>query len=407
MDRRTYLRVAGALAGTAAAGALAGCLGIGGSPDVGNGSSGTDGTVTTTTDDGQRVVAETVATGLDVPWGVAFRDRSGGNSGDAGGDGGGRTGGFDVYLTERPGRVVRLRDGERTVLAELPSTGATGEGGLMGLAFHPEDPSVAFTCQTYAADGETRNRVLRHDTERWGTEPAFEGIPGAPYHDGGRLLAWDGALYVTAGDAGDSDLAQDPQRLNGSVLRLTFDGDPHPDNPDAGHPAVFTYGHRNPQGLAAKGGTLYQTEHGPDTDDEVNRLAAGGNYGWPAARGVESGEDGRFVPALTSYTPTIAPGGLAVYPDDGAIRGWRGDLLFGTLAGTHLRRVRLDGRAGGHADDVVRDERLFDGEFGRLRTTVVGPDGHLYATTSNRDGRGSPVESDDRLLRFRPAEGER
>ena len=249
--------------------------------------------------------------------------------------------------------------------------------------------------------------MLRHDTaDGWRSEPVFEGIPGAPYHDGGRLFVHDGALYVTAGDAGESDLAQDPERLNGSVLRLTFDGDPHPDNPAVGHPAVFTYGHRNPQGLAVRpggdaGGALYQTEHGPDTDDEVNRLEPGGNYGWPVVRGVESGGDGQFVPALRSYTPTIAPAGLAVYPDDGAIRGWRGDLLFGTLAGTHLHRVRLD-----ESDSVTQDERLFDGEFGRLRTTVVGPDGHLYATTSNRDGRGSPVESDDRLLRFRPAEGE-
>ncbi|MFC5971898.1 PQQ-dependent sugar dehydrogenase [Halomarina salina] len=388
MDRRTYLRVAG----TGVLAGLAGCSGIDGGTDPGptatdtDGATGTDGTVTTTAGDGQRVVAETVATGLDVPWGVAF-------PGDDP---------AEVYLTERPGRVVRLRDGERTVLADLTSTGATGEGGLMGLALHPEDQSIAFTCQTYTADGETRNRVLRHDTDDdWNFEPVFEGIPGARYHDGGRLLVWDGALYVTAGDATVADLAQDPERLNGSVLRLAFDGEPHPDNPDVGHPAVFTYGHRNPQGLAVKGGALYQTEHGPDTDDEVNRLEAGGNYGWPVVRGVESGDDDQFVPALASYTPTIAPAGLAVYPTDGAVRAWRGDLLFGTLSGTHLHRVRLD-----EDDEVVEDERLFEGEFGRLRTTSIGPDGHLYATTSNRDGRGSPSESDDRLLRFRPAEGE-
>ena len=401
MDRRTYLRVAGA--GTLAG--LAGCLDLGGGSD--QGTTGSTETVTTTTEDGQRVVAETVATDLEVPWGVAFRERDGGrgatgNESDGDGDATGSTDGFDVHLTERPGRILRLHDGERTVLADLSSTGATGEGGLMGLAFHPDDPAVAFTCQTYSADGETRNRVLRHAVDDdWRAEPLFDGIPGAAYHDGGRLLVWDGVLSVTAGDATESDLAQDPERLNGSVLRLTFAGEPHPDNPNVGHPAVFTYGHRNPQGLAVKEGALYQTEHGPDTDDEVNRLEPGGNYGWPVVRGVESGEDGQFVPALTSYTPTIAPAGLAVYPDDGAIRGWRGDLLFGTLAGTHLHRVRLD-----ESDSVTQDERLFGGEFGRLRTTVVGPDGHLYATTSNRDGRGSPVESDDRLLRFRPAEGE-
>ncbi|MFD1513747.1 PQQ-dependent sugar dehydrogenase [Halomarina rubra] len=378
MDRRTFLRVAGA-------GTLAGLVGVAGclqsDPPTAEG-----GTATTTTGDGQSVVAETLVTDLEVPWGVAFRD----DDPD------------DVYLTERPGRIVRVRDGERSVVADLDDTGATGEGGLMGLAFHPEDSSVAFTVQTYEDDG-TRNRVLRHAVDDdWASEPVFEGIPGARYHDGGRLLVHDDSLFVTAGDATDADLAQDPETLNGSILRLTFEGDPHPDNPDVGHPAVYTYGHRNPQGLAvgADGETLYQTEHGPETDDEVNRIRPGENYGWPTVRGTESGEDGQFVPALASYTPTIAPGGLAVYPDDGAIDAWQGDLLFGTLSGTHLHRVRLDGD-----DAVTLDERLFEGEFGRLRTTLVGPDGHLYATTSNRDGRGSPSEDDDRLLRFRPEDG--
>jgi glucose/arabinose dehydrogenase len=396
MDRRTYLRVAGA--GTL--GGLAGCLGFDGAGGTDDGA-GTGGASTsddppaTTTDDGQRVVAETVASGLEVPWGVAVRD------GDPG----------DVYLTERPGRVVRLRDGEPTVVAEPSGTGATGEGGLMGLAFHPADDTVAFAVQTYRADGAVRNRVLRHAVDDgWTATPVFEGIPGARYHDGGRLLVHDDSLFVTAGDATAEDRAQDPDRLNGSVLRLTFDGDPHPENPDVGHPAVFTYGHRNPQGLAVGpsddaedgvAGSLYATEHGPDTDDELNRLAAGGNYGWPVVRGAESGDDGRFVPALTSYTPTVAPGGLARYPEDGPVAAWRGDYLFGTLAGAHLHRVRLD-----DADAVTLDERLFEGTFGRLRTTLVGPEGHLYATTSNRDGRGRPAEGDDRLLRFRP-EGER
>jgi len=379
MDRRTFLRVVGAGSLGAVTG-IAGCL-QSGPPTA------ADGTATTTTDDGQRVVAETVTGDLEVPWGVAW-------PGDDA---------ADVFLTERPGRIVHVADGESSVVAEPEGTGANGEGGLMGLVFHPDDPSVAFTVQTYSADGRTRNRVLRHAVDDdWAATPVFEGIPGAVYHDGGRLLVHDGALYVTAGDATDADLAQDPETLHGSVLRLTFDGDPHPDNPDVGHPAVFTYGHRNPQGLAvgADGQTLYQTEHGPDTDDEVNRLDAGGNYGWPVVRGTESGEDGQFVPALTSYTPTIAPAGLARYPDDGPVTAWQGDFFFGALTGTHLHRVRLDGD-----DSVTLDERLFDEQFGRLRTTAVGPDGHLYATTSNRDGRGSPGEGDDRLLRFRP-EGE-
>ncbi len=370
MDRRTYL----ASVGGAAATGLAGCLGIGGS----DGSTGTDttdadGTVTTTAG-GTAVAVETVATGLEVPWGAAYR-------------------GGTLYLTERPGRVGRVVDGEYETVAEFPDTRTGGEGGLLGLAFHPEDPDVAYTYQTYAAGGGRRNRIRRHDVaDGWRPETLLDGIPGARIHDGGRLLVYDGALYATAGDASEADAAQERGRLNGTVLRLTLDGAPHPDNPFGD--AVFSYGHRNPQGLAVRGGELYATEHGPDTDDEINRLEAGGNYGWPVVRGRSDREG--FVDPLTSYTPTIAPGGAVFYPDDGAVEDWRGDLFFGTLAGQHLHRARIEG------DRVTADERLFEGRFGRLRTTFVGPEGHLHAVTSNRDGRGRPGESDDRVLRFVP-----
>ncbi|WP_254536252.1 PQQ-dependent sugar dehydrogenase [Halomarina litorea] len=372
MDRRTYLA---SVAGATAAG-LAGCLGIGGSDgSTGtDGTAGTTGTAPTTTADGSTVAAETVATGLEVPWGAAYRDGT-------------------LYLTERPGRVVRIVDGEREVVAEFSDTRTGGEGGLLGLVFHPEDPDVACTYQTYSAGQSRANRIRRHDvTDGWRPETVFDDIPGASVHDGGRLFVWDGALYATTGDAREADHAQDTTRLHGKVLRLTLDGDPHPDNPFDG--GVFTYGHRNPQGLAVRDGELYATEHGPDTDDEINRLEAGGNYGWPVVRGPSDRE--AFVDPLTSYTPTIAPGGAVFYPDDGPIADWRGDLFFGTLAGRHLHRARIEG------GEVVEDERLFEGRFGRLRTTFLGPDGHLHAVTSNRDGRGRPNDGDDRVLRFVP-----
>lgn len=338
---------------------------------------GTGETVTTTTDDGADVAAETVTTGLEVPWGAAYLDGA-------------------LHLTERPGRVVRVVDGRREVVAEFPDTATGGEGGLLGLAAHPDDSTTAYTYQTYD-DGGRRNRIRRHDVaDGWRAETLLDGIPGNRIHDGGRLFVRpdEGALYATTGDANRPEDAQDPATLNGTVLRLTLDGDPHPENPLGG--PVFSYGHRNPQGLETKDGRLYASEHGPDTDDEINSLEAGGNYGWPDVRGRESGPDGEFVPALASYTPTIAPAGLAVYPDDGPIAAWSGDLLFGTLAGTHLHRVTLD-------DGDVTDERLFGDAFGRLRTTFVDPEGHLYVTTSNRDGRGRPGEDDDRLLRVVPA----
>lgn len=362
-DRRRVV----ALVGAGATATLAGCT-----PTLGTEPSGT----AATDDSGETTVrAETVVEGLEVPWGADYLN--------------GR-----LHLTERGGRVVRVDDGATAEVADLSGDVRTGgEGGLLGLAFHPEE-STAFTYQTYLSGASRANRVVRHDLEDgWAEETVLDGIPGGPIHDGGRLLVWDGALYVTSGDAGDAQSAQEPSSLAGKVHRLTPGGDPHPDNPSG--TTVFTLGHRNPQGLTPRAGQLFSTEHGPDSDDEVNLLEPGANYGWPAAQGTATNDGSR--PALASYTPPIAPGGLAVYPEDGPIPHWQGDLLFGTLVGSHLHRTSVDGGT------VTGDHRAFQDRFGRLRTTVVGPDDHLYAVTSNRDGRGNPQAGDDRLLRFRPA----
>jgi len=366
MDRRRYL----ATLGTAAA--LGGCAGR---PRTGE-TDGNGAASPTTSTDGGGVAVETLATDLEVPWGAAFRDG-------------------DLYLTERPGRIVRLADGQLEPVVEDVPVKAVGEGGLLGLAFHPTQP-YAYTHQTYEpVGGGTANRLVRHDlTDGWAQEPLIEGIPGAHIHDGGRLLVHDDALYMTCGDAAAEERGQNPDVLAGSVLRVTLDGDPHPGNPlDS---PVFSYGHRNPQGLTVRQGEIYSTEHGPSVGDEINVLDAGENYGWPEVTGPSDGD--RFVDPVTSYSPTIAPASAALY--DGPIESWRGDLFFGTLKSQHVHRVRLDGE-----DDpgVVAEERLFEGEFGRIRTVCTGPDGHLHVTTSNRDGRGSPVASDDRVLRVVPA----
>jgi glucose/arabinose dehydrogenase len=383
MDRRRYLAALGAAA------TVAGCAGR--TPDDGSAGSPTDegdddggdddgeaeAEAATTAADGD-AIAETLATGLEVPWGVAHRDGT-------------------LYLTERPGRIVRLgEDGVEPVVDTVSGVRHVGEGGLLGLAFHPDEP-YAYTHQTYQdGNGNTANRLVRHDlTDGWAAEPVLSGIPGAPIHDGGRLLANDDALYMTCGDAAVKERGQDPDVLAGSVLRVTFDGNPHPDNPSDS--PVFSYGHRNPQGLVFREGELYSTEHGPQVGDEINVLRAGENYGWPEVTGAS--DDDRFTDPVTSYTPTVAPASAAVY--DGPIESWRGDLFFGTLAAEHLHRVRLGGDA---ADpDVVGEERLFEGEFGRIRTTFTGPEGHLHAVTSNRDGRGAPAAGDDRVVRFVPA----
>ncbi|NEU55578.1 PQQ-dependent sugar dehydrogenase [Halorussus sp. MSC15.2] len=370
MQRRVYLR---SLTATVGAVGATGCL-------------RTAGDEPTTTTEQPRFRTETVTMELEVPWGAAFAP-----------DG-------DLYLTERPGRVQRVahENGRKEQIADLTDVvAARGEGGLLGLAIHPGNSDIAYTYQTYEGQNGLTNRVVRHrisdDFVR--ESVVFDGIPGASIHDGGRIAfgpggssgASDGALYVATGDAGESGLAQDRESLAGKVLRLTPDGEPHPDNPFGN--AVFTYGHRNPQGLAWREGTLFSTEHGPSSDDEINVLRAGNNYGWPEAMGPTDG--GRFTDPIESYTPAIAPGSATFY--HGPVEDWRGDFFFGTLAGTHLHRVRIDDNG-----NVVGQQRLLDGKYGRLRTVFTGPEDHLYVTTSNRDGRGTPAPQDDRVLRIQP-----
>lgn len=318
------------------------------------------------------VQIETIVTNLEVPWGTAFH-------------------GNTLYLTERPGRIVRINSGAREVVADLTDeTRAKGEGGLLGLVFHPRDPDTAYAYQTYTNESRPANRILEIDvTDGFVPSVLFDGIPGANRHDGGRLATDGDTLYATVGDADDPAAAQDPSTLNGSVLRLTFDGEPHPNNPFDN--AVFSYGHRNPQGLAFHDGRLYSTEHGPDHDDEINILEAGLNYGWPDVMGTSGGE---YADPIATYTPTIAPGSLTFY--DGPITQWQNEFFFGTLAGEHLHRARIRGST------VVDQERLYVDEYDRLRTVFTGPDNHLYVTTSNRDGPGTPISTDDRLLRIRP-----
>jgi glucose/arabinose dehydrogenase len=374
VNRRSYLAAVG-LAATAGSAGCVGRLGAGTPPPT------ADGRVVDAA--GRvRVRVETVADGLTVPWGAAWRGR-------------------DCYLTERPGRVVRLRGGTgpaETVLdvedGDHPGLTVRGEGGLLGLGIHPTAP-YAYAYGTYGDE----NRLYRHDLRSgWARDgPLLAGIPAAAIHDGGRLVVRDGpagpAIWLGTGDAARGNLAQQRESLAGKVLRVTTDGRPYPDNP-FGTP-VYTYGHRNVQGLAFRGSEAYAVEHGPDRDDEVNLLRPGANYGWPRVTGGRSRAD--FEPPVESYTPTIAPGGAVFYPDDGPIRAWRGDLFVATLKGAHLRRLRIDGGR------VVDQEVLLDGAYGRLRTPFVDPDGHLRVTTSNRDGRGRPRSGDDRVLRLTPA----
>ena len=228
-------------------------------------------------------------------------------------------------------------------------------------------------------------------------EPILTSIPFNSYHDGGRIaFGPDGMLYVATGDAGDAESAQDRNSLSGKILRLTPDGGIPQDNPFPGNP-VYSYGHRNVEGLAwDESGRLYASEFGLNTFDEVNLIRAGKNYGWPEVEG-EGGEDLGYVDPITTWpTSEASPSGAAILKN-GAIPQWEGDLFVAALRGERLWRLDL-----GPGGRVTGRDQLLAGEVGRIRNVIQAPDGSLWVTTSNRDGRGDPAPTDDRILRLGP-----
>lgn len=310
--------------------------------------------------------ADVVTEELDAPWSIAFHEDT-------------------PLVSERDsGRILELgEDGSTREIGRIEGVAARGEGGLLGLAVRDRELYTYFTAQ----DG---NRIERREI---GGEPGgltlgrptsvIENIPSAGNHNGGRIaFGPDGMLYVTTGDAGDRDSAQDLDAVSGKILRLTPEGDVPADNPFEDSP-VFSYGHRNPQGLAWDAeGVLYASEFGQDTWDELNVIESGGNYGWPIVEGIA--EDDDFIDPVQQWAPEVAsPSGVAVTPSD---------ILIANLRGERLRVVPL-------ADLTASTERHV-GEYGRLRDVVVAPDGAIWALTNNTDGRGSPSAGDDRIIRL-------
>lgn len=337
---------------------------------------------------------ETVASGLEVPWAFAWLPNG------------------NLLFTERPGRVRIIENGKLRPepVFTVPDVEPSGESGLMDITPHPDFAKNSFIYLAYAYGKDSHAvRIARYKyTEGKFTEPKIiiENISAAQFHAGTRCrFGPDGKFYVTTGDATDRALAQKTDTLNGKTLRLNDDGTIPPDNPFVGkegyRPEIWTVGHRNAEGLVWQPGSglMFQTEHGPSGfdgpggGDEVNIVERGKNYGWPTIHHKDS-QAGLESPLL-EYTPACAPGSAMFYAGS-LFPAFKGNFFFGCLAGKRIIRVVLDGR------NVVSQENLLEGTYGRIREMEQGPDGYIYFSTSNRDGRGSPAKDDDRIMRLVP-----
>lgn len=324
-----------------------------------------------------------VAQNLSTPWAIAFLP-----------DG-------SILATERPGRVRFIGVDGKLVsnpIATLSQAKEIGEGGLLGITLHPDfiQNHFVYLYYTYKSSGDKAfNRVVRMIYENKvliDEKIIVDSIPGASNHNGGRIkFGPDGLLYVATGDAQNSSQAQNTTTLGGKILRVTDEGTPAPGNP-FGNP-VFSYGHRNVQGLAWDGnGNLWATEHGRSGVlsglDELNFIESGKNYGWPDIQGDEK-RDGMETPRKNSGpSATWAPSGAAFIGNSLFFAGLRGQTLYEAVI---------------ENDQVTTVKEHFKGEIGRIREVIAGPDGMLYITTSNRDGRGNPKDTDDVILRINPA----
>ncbi len=292
-------------------------------------------------------------------------------------------------FTERPGRVIYMN---KTIL-NINEVAHKGEGGLLGIVLHPsfEENNYVYIYYTYEERGNLFNKIVRYEMigeELINEENIIDSIPGNSYHNGGRMkFGPDNKLYVTTGDAGHSDLAQNISSLAGKILRINSDGSIPEDNP-FNNSFVYSYGHRNPQGIAwDEQGRLWSTEHGSTATDELNIIRPGNNYGWPIIRGDEE-KEGMTNPVIQSSYNTWAPSGLTYYNNS---------LFFTGLRGQTLYKAEIIS-----SEEVILTKHL-EKEYGRLRTIVLGPDDYFYILTSNKDGRNpNPAENDDLIIRISP-----
>ncbi|WP_246561646.1 PQQ-dependent sugar dehydrogenase [Streptomyces roseirectus] len=325
-------------------------------------------------DKGSVRVVRTVVEGLESPWGVVALP-----------------GGGLLVASRDEGTVTSVdAGGRRSEAGEVAGVAPDGEGGLLGLALSPGFASDRMVYAYFTSESDNRIVRMRYDERepagrRLGApDTVFRGIPKGHIHNGGRIaFGPDGMLYVGTGESGDTGLSQDRGSLGGKILRLTPEGEPAPGNPFPGS-AVYSYGHRNVQGLAWDSRRrLFAAEFGQNTWDELNAIAPGGNYGWPEAEGTS--DNPRYRNPLAKWpTADASPSGIA-YAE--------GSLWMAGLRGQRLWRVPLNGTEASAAPQAFLGE-----EYGRLRTVVSVGGNKLWVTTSNTDGRGDPRDGDDRIL---------
>lgn len=347
---------------------------------------------------------ETVAENLEVPWSIAFAP-----------DG-------RIFFTERTGRVRVIENGKlrEKPLFVLTDVKLDGETGLMGMTLHPNfaENRLLYLAYVYDTNDGKKVRAVRYkETGETLTEPKtiIENIAASQYHAGMRLSfsPADGKLYITTGDATQQKLAQDLSSINGKTLRLNDDGSVPSDNPFVGQkdarPEIWSYGHRNAQGIAWQPETnlMFQTEHGPSGldgvswfkaakrfgGDEVNIVERGKNYGWDKISHLMQ-KEGMETP-LVEYSPAVAPASAAFYRGE-AFPAFKGNLFFGALKGESIVRLIIDGRK------IAAQEFLLKKQYGKIREVAVSPEGFIYFSTSNKDGRGDATKTDDRILRIVP-----
>jgi glucose/arabinose dehydrogenase len=329
---------------------------------------------------------EVIAEKLYVPWAIEISDEG------------------NLYFTERSGAIRIIEDGKlqpQPLITFSAPFVSQGEGGLMGIALDPNysQNHYMYVMHSYAQGNRIYNRVVRlveNNNNASIDQVLVDKIPGGRIHNGGRLkIGPDQKLYITTGDAGNPELAQDPASTAGKILRIELDGTVPKDNPIINSP-VYSLGHRNPQGLAWNSkNVLYSSEHGQSAHDEINIIQPGANYGWPLVQGNEDSAEVMIQkPLIHSGEDTWAPSGIT-FANQGP---WQGELLVATLRGQQLLDISLNGKG-----TVVKNvESWLKNEYGRLREVIQGKDGSIYLTTSNRDGRGNPDIADDKIIRLIP-----